>query len=926
MALQPGATLGPYEILSLIGAGGMGEVWLAKDLSLHRKVALKLLPTELTQNPTRVARFQQEARAASALNHPNVCTIHALGETSDGQQFIAMEYVEGETLRQRLQSTRLTIREGLEIAIPVASAIGAAHAGGIVHRDIKPENVMLRRDALVKVLDFGLVKLAPSHALAGPSADTTRLAAAQTDPGTVVGTVAYMSPEQARGSAVDARTDIWSLGVVLYEMVTGRVPFGGASSSDVLVAILDREPAPLARFDPDAPAELQRIISKTLRKNREQRYQVMQDLLLDLQALRDQLAQQAWMRASDAPHTAAAVPADSPAPPLAPGVVRPQSSTEYLVTQFSRHKLVWATIGALFLAVIATAVWWTAFARRQVPHAVPAREPVLTRLTANPADLSLMSARISPDGRYLAYAHPSGIDVQFIDTGETQRLPETRGMDVYAWSRDSTRVRASACGAETCVGWDISLIGGGRRRSGGVWPRGEYTRAMPDGSRLLRVGPGGQLTVDLLNGAPPRVLMHATKEHFIGAANWSVDGNRILFVTDGSAIERVSLGGGPRSTLFRADKGQEIADLIEVPKRGMVAILTRPGPVTQSRAAPEVSLWRLHTDINGSLLDAPHQVTEWRQEDLEQLSASSDGQRLAFLSTVGQFDVYVAGFDPRIGLTGAPTRFTLDDRDDGAEAWTPDSTAVLFASSRNGTLDIFKQRLGSDVAEPVVSGPGDQFLTRVTSDGQWLLYAEGVPTLARGAGEAGRPDTPVRWMRMPLSGGGSELLFPTEHWGLGCSARSGCMIFTEQGSETVISSVDPVKGKGAELGRVPVSTGGGCILPDGNAFAYVVNTNAGSRNRIRVVSFKGQPSKDFIVQNVTNLEGLTPLASGSGFFSTDHEANRTNLVFVKPDGTSRILWSPTQLIPWWTVPSPDGKHLAITVGARYRNAWMLTDF
>jgi len=220
MPLQPGSRIGPYEVISLIGAGGMGEVWLATELRLGRKVALKLLPADLTRDPVRIQRFEQEARAASALNHPNVCTIHALDQASDDQHYIAMEYVEGETLRQRLTTSKLSLREGLDIAIQVAAALSVAHAAGIVHRDIKPENVMLRPDGVVKVLDFGLAKLAPVV----PDAAPTQLGV-NTEAGLVVGTPAYMSPEQTRGEELDVRTDIFSLGVVLYEMATGVLPF-----------------------------------------------------------------------------------------------------------------------------------------------------------------------------------------------------------------------------------------------------------------------------------------------------------------------------------------------------------------------------------------------------------------------------------------------------------------------------------------------------------------------------------------------------------------------------------------------------------------------------------------------------------------------------------------------------------------------------
>ncbi len=230
MALQPGAILGPYEIVALLGAGGMGEVYLARELSLGRRVALKVLPQEFTHDAHRIARFEQEARSASALSHPNICTIFALGELPDGRHFIAMEYIDGQTLRHRLAAQPLSLDEALDISSQIAAGVTAAHALGIVHRDLKPENVIIRQDGLVKVVDFGLAKLALAAPLVSDGA--THLGA-KTEPGSAVGTIAYMSPEQARAQEVDARTDIWSLGVVLFEMVTGRSPFARTNSGDV---------------------------------------------------------------------------------------------------------------------------------------------------------------------------------------------------------------------------------------------------------------------------------------------------------------------------------------------------------------------------------------------------------------------------------------------------------------------------------------------------------------------------------------------------------------------------------------------------------------------------------------------------------------------------------------------------------------------
>src|SRR5689334_2798535 len=260
MAIASGVRFNQYIILSQLGGGGMGEVYLAQDTKLGRRVALKLLPVQFTSDTERVHRFEQEARAASALNHPNIITIHEIdqAQTESGDtHFIAAEFIEGQTINQRLALGRMKLIEALDVAIQVASALTAAHAAGIVHRDIKPENIMLRPDGYIKVLDFGLAKLTEkfdSEEDVDPEASTRPLH--DTSPGVIMGTVSYMSPEQTRGHRVDSRSDIFSLGVVIYEMVTGHKPFTGGSMSDVIAAILEKEPPPITKYLPQAPAEL----------------------------------------------------------------------------------------------------------------------------------------------------------------------------------------------------------------------------------------------------------------------------------------------------------------------------------------------------------------------------------------------------------------------------------------------------------------------------------------------------------------------------------------------------------------------------------------------------------------------------------------------------------------------------------------------
>ena len=306
--LLVGQTFGHYKISKRIGSGGMGEVYLATDVTAGRKAALKLLPMRFTGNAERLKRFQQEAHAVVALNHPNILTVYEIGQ-DHSTHYIASELIEGETLRQRLAREHLQVSEAVDVAIQVASALAAAHEAGIVHRDIKPENIMLRPDGYVKVLDFGVAKLAEQEAPATMPKDEALLLV-ETNLGSILGTVRYMSPEQAFGAPVDKRTDIWSLGVVLYEMLTRHAPFTGDTPREVMTSILEKEPPPLTSYNRQTPPELQQIIDKTLRKDRDERYPSVHGLLDALKNFRRKLEAESeraaaplWLRWARSPAT-----------------------------------------------------------------------------------------------------------------------------------------------------------------------------------------------------------------------------------------------------------------------------------------------------------------------------------------------------------------------------------------------------------------------------------------------------------------------------------------------------------------------------------------------------------------------------------------------------------------------------------------------
>jgi serine/threonine protein kinase len=432
-----GATLAHYRIESILGAGGMGEVYLALDAKLNRKVALKLLPASFNNYTDQLGRFEREAQAASALNHPNIITIYEIGEI-DGRHFIVTEFVDGETLREYVTNTRMTVGEVLDVAAQIASALQAAHEARIVHRDIKPENIMVRRDGVVKVLDFGLAKLTPQQ-LGTVNAQGLDQSNVRTNPGMVMGTVGYMSPEQSRGEDVDSRTDIWSLGVVLYEMVAGRAPFKGDTPSHVIVSILENQPPSLSG-DSGVPAELERIISKSLRKDTVERYQTASDIALDLKNLKEDLTIEARLKqlkgSPDGDESFAAF-----ATAQATGLDTSElsgthsiSSAEYLLNGIKRHRgsAVFASMAVLLLIAFLLYFFNIPSGRSEPINSV--------------AVLHFVNEGSDPDAAYLA----NGFSDSLIDS--LSQIPELRVKSLNEVSRyEGQNVDASTVGRELNV-------------------------------------------------------------------------------------------------------------------------------------------------------------------------------------------------------------------------------------------------------------------------------------------------------------------------------------------------------------------------------------------------------------------------------------------------------------------------------------------
>ena len=551
-----GRRIGSYQIISQLGSGGMGEVYLAQDTRLGRKVAIKLLPSFFTKDEQRLRRFQQEARAASALNHPNIITIFDIGQV-DETHFIATEYIAGETLRSAMSNRNMRLGDALDVAIHTGNALAAAHEAGIVHRDIKPENIMLRPDGYVKVLDFGLAKLTERPLTIGTQADT--IARVDTDPGTVMGTASYMSPEQARGRDVDARTDIFSLGVVLYEMVAGRVPFEGESTSDVIGAILEKEPPPLARYDPEAPSQLQWIVSKALRKDRDERYQTGRDLLGDLRELKQELDHQARLDRGASPESRVVViktsglssatdAASGASAQTVDGKVRTTSSAEIILSEIKRHK----TGVTLALAALAMVVAGLAFGVYRLLNrekaSLPFQNIKATRLTTNGR---AADAAISPDGKYVIYVRDYGSQQslwvkQVLTSSDIQIAPpEEAGYKGLTFSKDGNYIYyvKRANDSPLPALYQMPTLGGAAKRllediysAVTFSPDGKqfaFLRAREDQDQenaLMIANADGSAERKLASAHPPREF---SNWHGQGPA-WSPDGKSIACVVGGS--------------------------------------------------------------------------------------------------------------------------------------------------------------------------------------------------------------------------------------------------------------------------------------------------------------------------------------------------------------------------------------------------------
>jgi serine/threonine protein kinase/Tol biopolymer transport system component len=792
--LTPGQRVKHYQIVNLIGEGGMGEVYLANDTTLGRHVALKVLPAFVSKDPERLRRFTQEARAASRLSHPNVCVVHEIGETDDGRPFIAMEYVEGMTLRQRLRDHAMKLGDVLDIAIQIADALTAAHEAGIVHRDIKPENILLRPEGYVKILDFGLAKL--TDRFKGLSQATMSTLLFNSSPGTVIGTAAYMSPEQARGVGVDERTDVWGLGVVLYEMSSGRPPFTGETATDVVVAIVEKEQLPISQLVEGTPPELERIVKKALRKDRNERYQIVKEMAIDLRSLRRELEVNSMLDRSIAPGSEYARASSSRDRAVDTGELKQARTTIH--KPVSNRAWLAIAFAALVLAVAAFAVYKFR-ARSEAKFRIPFERVEVTKLTTN--GNALMGA-ISPDGKYVTYvtgeSGKESLWLRQVDINSNAQLIPPRdgqylgvafypdGNYVYFGYAESQQNDAGQI-------YRLPVLG-----IGAAPMKVELQQGIPslshDRKRLAFIRFDRQAQMDSLivantDGSNEQIVDSRKWPQRLGwdplsHPAWSADDRTLIlpavssdpsFSGDTSANYSVSLlekdlaNGAERTIPLSPQKFDELGRVTVQPDGNSVIMLAK------AHGAAFVQIWQLFRD--GSQRTVTSDLSDYRE-----LGLSADGSALITVQTqtisrlwllrpnetkpvpIGSgtsryYDLSVAPDDKilyasdasgiadifEIGASGGDERaLTSAGGRNYAPVVSPDNRYVVFHSNRTGVFQIWRTDRDGSRPKQLTFEVTESTWPSISPDGKWVVF------------QHADPDHPYGIWRVSIDGGTLE--------------------------------------------------------------------------------------------------------------------------------------------------------------------------
>ena len=949
-----GKKVSHYRVLEVLGGGGMGMLYKAEDLKLGRQVALKFLPEEMAWDTLALQRFEREARTASSLDHPNICTIYEVEEHA-GQPFIVMQLLQGQTLRDRLaalaaQHNKLPLNELLGIAVQICDGLEAAHAKGIVHRDIKPANIFLTTAGQVKILDFGLAKLvSTTHEdgsdgleleLDGTAAQPARSVlpdATLTRLGVAMGTAGYMSPEQVRGEKLDSRTDIFSFGLVLYEMATGQRAFTGETAAIVHNAILNDASVPATQLNPEIPRELGAIIDKALEKDREQRYQTVVELRSELEGVEIE---------TSFPHT------------TAPGAAKPRHRRSL--------RLVLSVVGVLTIVALLGVGIRRMFLRPQL---------VQQRLTSNATGNRVTAAAISPDGKYLAYHDQTGLYLRSIATGETHvvGLPGALPGGFYTalfWLPVGGKLLVDIDGKGL---WLVAISGNEQPRL--LYEMGTDPAIAPDGRtiafirRTYESGNEGrhQLWVGNVDGETPRQIVNAQETDQMSAPVWSPDGKWITYCRtwkaaqepQHSAIEVSPAGGGPGKTLLTESSIPESNSFswyaaTWLPDGRLVFVATRSSRSEIEGSLWQGSLWQVRVDPGtAQIVGQPERLTQWDNSCCGNLTSTRDGKTLAFVKYQAWVDEYLGELNADATTMKTPRSILRTGLNNGSvSSWAHDGRFMLVDSMRNGHREIYQQRPDGTTAETLVAGSRDVCCAQITPDGARLLYLEYGPV------RVGENPNSFSLMRRSVTGSPAEKVLEglaAEFDALSCKynpkADPPCVLAMSEGENLVFYSLDPIKGKGRQLGKIDVmgfgSMRGWDLSPDGSRVAVVslhkktaqidVGTQIEYGGRIDVLTLSdgnwhrilAEPTDQAASagnQQLMRFCQIAWAADGKSFFITAMKGDSFNLVQVTSDGKMHVLLGSESYQNQFLVgplPSPDGKFLAFSSTSWDGNAWII---
>ncbi len=900
-----------YRVLGILGGGGMGIVYRAEDLKLGRAVALKFLPDELANDPTTMARFSREARAASALNHPNICTIYQV-EEHEGRPFLVMELLEGKTLRDivaehtaahtdRSPHEALPLQTVIDIGIQIADGLAAAHEQGIVHRDVKPANIFLTSKGAVKLLDFGLAKR-----WQGEAELERQREGAESRPqhdqdltltGTTVGTAGYMSPEQIRGEPPDARSDLFSLGLVLYELTSGTRAFSGKTAAELRSQVLDHVPAPVLLLNPKAPIRLAELINRAMEKNLEARIPSAAEMSGALRRIKADLG--------------------------------PESE--------KLRRRWWLGAAAALLIALAAFVWpgRNVHSKSRTVGSWKQRQ-----LTVNSNENPVTGGAISPDGKYLVYTDFNGFHLKPLEGGDVIRLPDP---DVYKqnqpkweignWLPDSAHFFAIAeLPQKDSELWLISSKGEAPRKlADAASPWG----VSPDGSSVaLTKNNDHEIWALESNGGKQTLLLNGGQDSRFRAMSWSPDGRRMVYLRNAtvagrneSFIEVLDRNTGARRELASGPAIRTVSDLEEGFQELIWLSAERVVFVGGVEDIHGVScnFWELLLDPKtGELVSGPEQVTNWAGFCATTLSKTADSKNLAFVRSSDLISVFVADVDLAKKEMGSPHRLTLTEDLSSVLGWSSDGRALYIRSNREGKWGVFKQNIDSSNAEAVVTQEQGMTNVRLTPDKHWILYQRHDPA---------DPPAVSRLMRVAITGGSEQEVLRGRNFEVDCGIppRGLCVIAeTPDNGQLIFSRLDPYQnkenqGKGPELGRVQRPHADElmwALSPDGMEVALA----QGYANEFEVLSFRDRQLRRTQILSDAHLRDMTWSPSADGLYVSSAVRQGAQLLFVDRTGKSRKMWeldgSNTYLR---AMASPDGKKIAIDGSGKSSNLWVLQD-